>query len=31
MRRGDFAGLLDHVVAELAKTHDAIATQYFVT
>src|SRR5207247_9448223 len=31
MRRGDFAGLLDRVVAELAKTHDAIATQYFVT
>ena len=31
MRRGDFAGLLDHVVGELAKTHDAIATQYFVT
>jgi uncharacterized alpha-E superfamily protein len=31
MRRGDFAGLLDRVVGELAKTHDAIATQYFVT
>jgi uncharacterized alpha-E superfamily protein len=31
MRRGDFVGLLDHVVGELAKTHDAIATQYFVT
>src|SRR6058998_2439634 len=31
MRRGDFVGLLDRVVGELAKTHDAIATQYFVT
>jgi len=31
LRRGDFVGLLDRVVGELAKTHDAIATQYFVT
>ena len=31
MSRGDFADLLDRVVAELAKAHDAIATQYFVT
>jgi len=31
MRRGDFAGLLDSVAAELGKTHDALATQYFVT
>src|SRR6267143_1155695 len=31
MRRGDFVGFLDRVVGELAKAHDAIATQYFVT
>ena len=31
MRGGDFVGLLDRVVGELGKTHDAIATQYFVT
>ena len=31
MRRGDFVGLLDRVVGELAKAHDAVATQYFVT
>jgi uncharacterized alpha-E superfamily protein len=31
MRRADFAGFLDHVAAELGKTHDALATQYFVT
>jgi uncharacterized alpha-E superfamily protein len=31
IRRADFAGLLDHVAAELGKTHDALTTQYFVT
>jgi uncharacterized alpha-E superfamily protein len=31
MRRADFAGLLDRVAAELGKTHDALAAQYFVT
>ncbi len=31
MRRADFARLLDTVAAELGKTHDALAAQYFVT
>ncbi len=31
MRRGDFAGLLDHVAGELGTVHDALASQYFVT